>query len=97
MEVGAIEESITVSGASPLIETSNASQGTVLDRAQLEALPTPGRNASLMAVTMPTVVSSGNTGFNRQNAQSGATTTSRSAAAASGRTTTSSMACRSPI
>jgi len=76
MEVGAIEEAITVSGASPLIETSNASQGTVLDRTQLEALPTPGRNASLMAVTMPTVVSSGNTGFNRQNAQSGATTVS---------------------
>jgi len=76
MEVGAIEESITVSGASPLIETSSASQGTVIDRAQLEALPTPGRNASLMAVTMPTVVSSGNTGFNRQNAQSGATTVS---------------------
>ena len=76
IEVGAIEESVTVTGASPLIETSNASQGTVLDRAQLEALPTPGRNASLMAVTMPTVVSSGNTGFNRQNAQSGATTVS---------------------
>jgi hypothetical protein len=76
MEVGALEESITVSGASPLIETSSASQGTVIDRAQLEALPTPGRNASLMAVTMPTVVSSGNTGFNRQNAQSGATTVS---------------------
>src|SRR5262245_28445281 len=76
LEVGAIEESITVTGASPLIDTSTASQGTVLDRAQLEALPTPGRNASLMAVTMPTVVSSGNTGFNRQNAQSGATTVS---------------------
>ncbi len=76
LEVGAIEESITVTGASPLIDTSTASQGTVLDRAQLESLPTPGRNASLMAVTMPTVVSSGNTGFNRQNAQSGATTVS---------------------
>ncbi len=76
LEVGAIEEAVTVTGASPLIDTSTASQGTVIDRAQLEALPTPGRNASLMAVTMPTVVSSGNTGFNRQNAQSGATTVS---------------------
>ena len=76
LEVGTVEESITVTGASPLIDTSTASQGTVLDRAQLESLPTPGRNASLMAVTMPTVVSSGNTGFNRQNAQSGATSVS---------------------
>ena len=76
LEVGAIEEAVTVTGASPLIDTSTASQGTVIDRTQLEALPTPGRNASLMAVTMPTVVSSGNTGFNRQNAQSGATTVS---------------------
>jgi len=43
LEVGAIEESITVTGASPLIDMSTASQGTVLDRAQLEALPTPGQ------------------------------------------------------
>src|SRR4029077_6855721 len=33
MEVGAITESVTVTGQSPLIETGNASQGTVLDSA----------------------------------------------------------------
>ena len=32
LEVGTIEESITVSGQTPLIETANASHGTVLDR-----------------------------------------------------------------
>src|SRR5262245_25904483 len=31
MEVGAITENVTVTGAAPLIETSNASTGTVLD------------------------------------------------------------------
>ena len=36
LEVGAIEESITVTADAPLIETSNASQGGVLDREILE-------------------------------------------------------------
>ena len=35
MEVGAITENITVTGQSPLIETANASTGTVLDSAAL--------------------------------------------------------------
>src|SRR5580765_2812415 len=50
MEVGAIEENVTVTGAAPLIETSNASQGAVLDAAALETLPAPGRSAFLIAV-----------------------------------------------
>src|SRR4026207_488043 len=45
MDVGALEESITVTGQSPIIETSNASQGTVLDTAALQTLPAPGRAA----------------------------------------------------
>src|SRR5215831_10356277 len=36
LEVGAIEENVTVTGESPLIETANASTGTVLDSAALE-------------------------------------------------------------
>src|ERR1700720_1099498 len=43
MEVGAITENVTVTGQSPLIETSNASTGTVLDSAALNTLPAPGR------------------------------------------------------
>src|SRR2546422_10470337 len=34
-EVGAIEESVTVTGQSPLIETANASQGTEIGRAHV--------------------------------------------------------------
>src|SRR5262249_26355254 len=45
LEVGAIEQSITVTGQSPLIDTSTASTGAVLDRQSLEQLPAPGRNA----------------------------------------------------
>src|SRR5262249_50422734 len=39
MEVGAITENVTVTGAAPLIETSNASTGTVLDSEALQTLP----------------------------------------------------------
>ena len=72
MEVGAIEENITVTGASPLIETGNASQGTVLDSAALQTLPAPGRNAFMIGATVPTVVPSGDTQFNRQQDQTNA-------------------------
>src|SRR5262249_25583584 len=48
MEVGRIEENVTVTGAAPLIETSNASQGAVIDSAALQSLPSPGRAAFLI-------------------------------------------------
>jgi trimeric autotransporter adhesin len=70
--VGAIEESITVTGQSPIIDTSTASTGGVLDRQALEALPAPGRNAFLIGITIPTVVAVGDPQFNRQQDQSNA-------------------------
>jgi hypothetical protein len=69
LEVGAVEESITVTADSPLIETSNASQGGVLDRRALEDLPSPGRNAFMIGVTVPTVLHVGEPRFNRQQDQ----------------------------
>jgi hypothetical protein len=39
LEVGAVEETITVAAEAPLIETSNASTGEVLDKQTLETLP----------------------------------------------------------
>jgi len=72
LEVGAIEESITVTGQSPLIDTSTASTGGVLDRQALETLPAPGRNAFLIGVTVPTVMPNGDPQFNRQQDQSNA-------------------------
>jgi trimeric autotransporter adhesin len=72
MEVGAIEENITVTGQSPIIETSNASQGTVLDSQALQTLPSPGRAAFLIGASVPTVVPSGDAQFNRQQDQTNA-------------------------
>jgi hypothetical protein len=72
MEVGRIEENITVTGQTPLIETSNASQGTVLDNSALETLPSSGRAAFLVGTTVPTVIPSGDAQFNRQQDQTNA-------------------------
>ena len=72
LELGALEESVTVTGQSPLIDTSTASTGGVLDRQALESLPSPGRNAFLIGVTVPTVMPNGDPQFNRQQDQSNA-------------------------
>ena len=72
LEVGTVEESITVTADAPLIETSNASHAEVLDAKTIESLPTIGRNVFLMAVTVPTVQSSGDTHWNRMQDQTGA-------------------------
>jgi trimeric autotransporter adhesin len=72
LELGTIQESITVTGESPLIDTSTASTGSVLDRKALETLPAAGRAAYLMAVSVPTVVATGDAQFNRQQDQTNA-------------------------
>jgi trimeric autotransporter adhesin len=72
LEVGTVEESITVTADAPLIETSNASHAEVLDSKTIENLPSIGRNVFLMAVTVPTVQSSGDTHWNRMQDQTGA-------------------------
>ncbi|MEW6320526.1 MAG: TonB-dependent receptor [Acidobacteriota bacterium] len=72
LEVGAVQETITVSGEVPLIDTSTASTGGVISTEQLQALPSGGRSAFLFAVTIPTVVASGDAQFNRQQDQTNA-------------------------
>jgi hypothetical protein len=72
LDVGQLQETITVTGEAPLIDTSNASTGGVIDSRQLEALPSAGRSAFLFAVTVPTVVASGDAQFNRQQDQTNA-------------------------
>src|SRR5438093_3982923 len=72
LEVGRLEENITVTGQSPLIDTANASHAASLDREALESLPAPGRNAFLIGVTVPTVMPVGDPQFNRQQDQTNA-------------------------
>jgi trimeric autotransporter adhesin len=72
LEVGTVQENVTVKGESPLTETANASHGTVLDSTALQTLPAPGRNAFMIGVTVPTVIPTGDTQFNRQQDQTNA-------------------------
>lgn len=72
LELGSIQETITVTGTPPLIDTSTASFGGTLDRQALEVLPSPGRNAFLIGVTVPTVNPVGDPQFNRQQDQTNA-------------------------
>ena len=72
LEVGALQETITVTGAAPVIDTSNATGGGVISTEQMSALPSGGRSAFLFAVTLPTVVASGDPQFNRQQDQTNA-------------------------
>jgi hypothetical protein len=72
LEIGAISENVTVTGQSPLIDTSTASAGGVLSRETLESLPAPGRNAFLVGITVPTVMPVGDPQFNRQQDQTNA-------------------------
>jgi hypothetical protein len=71
LEIGALEETITVTGESPLIETTNASTGDVLDTKTLESIPSAGRSVFLMANLQPTVQTSGNAHWNRMQDQVG--------------------------
>jgi hypothetical protein len=72
LELGQLQETVTVTGEAPLIETSNASGGGVIDSQALEMLPSPGRAAFLIGVTVPTVIATGDPQFNRQQDQTNA-------------------------
>ena len=69
LEVGAIEERVTVTAEAPLIETGNASTGDQLDNKTLELLPSIARMATANARSVPTVEYSGNPHMNRMQDQ----------------------------
>jgi hypothetical protein len=48
LRVGTVEETITVSGESPVVDISNVRQQTTMERETLEALPTSGRISQLV-------------------------------------------------
>ena len=54
LKVGAVEESVTVSGESPLVDVQNAQRTHVLERSVLDALPTT-RNMQTVGAPIPGV------------------------------------------
>jgi hypothetical protein len=56
LEVGAQEETVTVSADAPLIETTHATLGVVIERQQVVDLPLNGRNFTQLGTLIPGVV-----------------------------------------
>jgi hypothetical protein len=71
LELGQVTESVQVSESVPLVETSDASQGQIIDNQKLTELPNLGRNPFMMAKLVQNVVMVGNPAFNRMEDQSG--------------------------
>src|SRR4030095_2886439 len=57
LQVGQVEEQVTVLGQSPLVETTNATLGVVIDQQKVVDLPLNGRNFTQLGTLIPGVVS----------------------------------------
>jgi len=62
MQVGALAETVTVSGASPLVDTQNVRRQTVVSRDLLEALPTSTKNQTGLVSLTPGLVGTNDVG-----------------------------------
>jgi hypothetical protein len=71
LELGSINESVQVTAEVALIETSNASNGQVMDSQKITDLPNLGRNVFLLAKLSNNVVPAGDPRWNRFQDQSG--------------------------
>lgn len=56
MKVGGLEETVTVVGEAPLVETTNATMGVVIDQKKVVDLPLNGRNFAQLGTLIPGVV-----------------------------------------
>src|SRR5215469_12154753 len=56
LQIGTTAQEITVTGAAPLVETSNATMGVVVDRQSIVDLPLNGRNFAQLGTLIPGVV-----------------------------------------
>ncbi len=71
LEVGQVSDTVNVTEEAPLIETSDASTGQVIDNQKLIDLPNLGRNPFMMSKLSQNVVLAGDPKFNRMQDQSG--------------------------
>ncbi len=56
LDLGSLQETVTVKGEAPLIETSHATLGVVIGQRQIVELPLNGRNFAQLGTLMPGVV-----------------------------------------
>jgi hypothetical protein len=69
LEVGTLQEQVTVEGGGVALETSNASVGSTIDSTTFQTLPTAGRNPFFLATITPGVTHTGDPQFVRQQDQ----------------------------
>ncbi len=62
LKVATVQETVTVTGASPLVETSKNTLGTTVTRAELDSLPLAGRNFATLANLTPGIAGVGGGG-----------------------------------
>jgi hypothetical protein len=55
LKVGALSETVNVTGATPLIETTSSSVGAIIDVKRIESMPLNGRQFANLAATIPGV------------------------------------------
>src|SRR5262245_50135803 len=56
LEIGTVQESVTVTGQSPLVQTSTSELGTTVEEEEIKTLPLNGRNFVNLTRTVPGVV-----------------------------------------
>ncbi|OLD19899.1 MAG: hypothetical protein AUJ01_05205 [Acidobacteria bacterium 13_1_40CM_3_65_5] len=56
LEIGAVSESVTITGSSPLVQISSSELGTTVSEEQIKTLPLNGRNFVNLTRTVPGVV-----------------------------------------
>lgn len=63
LKLSGLQESVTVTAESPLIETTKSSLGTTITTQQIDELPIAGRNFSTLAQLTPGITSTGGSGI----------------------------------
>jgi hypothetical protein len=63
LKLAGLQEAVTVTGESPIIETTKSSLGTTISTRTIEELPIAGRNFSTLAQLTPGITSTGGTGI----------------------------------
>jgi hypothetical protein len=69
LELASVQESITVTSDSPILENATASVASSLEHVELETLPTASRNPFYLSITTPNVVPTGVAQFTRMQDQ----------------------------
>jgi trimeric autotransporter adhesin len=69
LQIGEVREAISVTGETPVIDSTTASVGTLVDRQTLETLPNVGRNPFVISTIAPNVIPTGLPQFVRMQDQ----------------------------